>query len=98
MSEKRLSKELVKQVLNMVSDCDVKCWDEGTPIDPTSFVNCVNDCCEEISRKLNIPVELICEIVRRAEMRPRRWGLHEFIIQLIRQGRRESERKVVGHE
>ena len=73
----KLTKELVELILDKVGECDANCLDYmyeiGKPLDFNVYGECLDNCVAEISRKLNVPIEKIYEIVREAKIEPIRW-------------------------
>ncbi len=76
MGKTKLTREMVELILDMVNECDANCLDymhDVGKLDFNVYGKCMDNCIAEISRKLNIPIEKIYEIVREAKIEPMRW-------------------------
>jgi len=73
----KLTREMVELILDMVNECDANCLDcmyyVGKPLDFNVYGKCMDNCIVEISRKLNIPIDKIYEIIREVQIEPMRW-------------------------
>jgi hypothetical protein len=76
MGKTKLTREMVELILDMVNECDANCLDymyDVGKLDFNVYGKCMDNCIAEISRKLNIPIDKIYEIIREVEIEPMRW-------------------------